>query len=237
MKSIDDSSDLDDLPLSSLGIKAASKKNHNDLTTEETLPHTKTIKSQKKAAIKNSDEKPLKGSTNMKSKKKSPSPKRKAKQKEPIKSKLSKSPKGSKRKNTRKSEQSARKEIKSNSKNSWRAESDEQISSSISSKIIITASSQLYSACDKGKLIQHCLCRWWYAYTWPDPDSLPQSNLEGCDALDGFPGVYVATSGPNVGQIFDFRDKDTVSNCIRTKISESLTIQEILKLNYLLSVP
>jgi hypothetical protein len=44
-------------------------------------------------------------------------------------------------------------------------------------------------------------------YTWPDPATLPSSTPKGYDALDGFPGVYISTSGDNVGQLKDARDR------------------------------
>ena len=53
-------------------------------------------------------------------------------------------------------------------------------------------SSQFYSSCDKGRLIQALLIRWWYAYDWPLPEDIgvPPSGYE---SLDGFPGVFVST--------------------------------------------
>ena len=71
----------------------------------------------------------------------------------------------------------------------------------------VSASTELYAKCDKGKLIQSLLARWWYVYTWPDPATLPSSTPKGYDALDGFPGVYISTSGDNVGQLKDARDR------------------------------
>lgn len=75
----------------------------------------------------------------------------------------------------------------------------------------------------KGLLIQRLLCRWWYAYSWPDPDHLPKQIPEYHDALDGFPGVYICTSGANVGQIKDFRNLNeapTFQNFSRKSSSE-----------------
>ena len=70
------------------------------------------------------------------------------------------------------------------------------------------ASAALYGTeCIKGMLIQRLLCRWWYAITWPDPSDLPAQPPPHCDSLDGFPGVYIATSGESVGQIHDIRDR------------------------------
>eukprot|EP00977_Amphora_coffeiformis_P005394 scaffold1147_cov172-Amphora_coffeaeformis.AAC.23 len=82
--------------------------------------------------------------------------------------------------------------------------------SSVSSdKTYEFASDALYqSECLKGMLIQRLLCRWWYAYDWPDPTSLPAKPPKHYDALDGFPGVYVCTEGGDVGKLIDLRDKE-----------------------------
>ena len=69
------------------------------------------------------------------------------------------------------------------------------------------ASAALYqSESLKGLLIQRLLCRWWYAYTWPDPATLPVTPPKNYDTLDGFPGVYVCTQGDEVGKLMDMRD-------------------------------
>lgn len=71
----------------------------------------------------------------------------------------------------------------------------------------LCASNELYSRCDKGKLIQSLLSRWWYACQWPDPKILMEPTPRGgYDALDGFPGVYICTQGSNVGKFIDRRD-------------------------------
>jgi len=83
------------------------------------------------------------------------------------------------------------------------------VSSAGSSKNYEWASAALYgSECDKGMLIQRLLCRWWYAYTWPDPTSLPVKPPKNYDSLDGFPGVYICTAGEDVGTIQDMRNKN-----------------------------
>jgi hypothetical protein len=76
----------------------------------------------------------------------------------------------------------------------------------------------------KGELIQKLLCRWWYAYTWPDPLSIPKTPPADCDAMDGFPGVYICTQGDEVGTIKDFRDKEKAPsfNKFAKKPSEEL---------------
>jgi hypothetical protein len=67
---------------------------------------------------------------------------------------------------------------------------------------------ELYTNCDKGKLIQAILVRWWYAYSWPSEECQAQTP-KNYTALDGFPGVFVCTSGSDVGIIKDFRDHST----------------------------
>lgn len=75
--------------------------------------------------------------------------------------------------------------------------------------------------CIKGKLIQKLLCRWWYAIEWPTdvPDRAPKNY----DAMDGIPGVFVCTSGGNVGKIKDVRDmenKPSFANFLSKDASE-----------------
>lgn len=78
-----------------------------------------------------------------------------------------------------------------------------------SSNVIISASSELYAKSKKGKLISEFLCRWWYAMSWPDLEKHPIETPPNCDTMDGFPGVFVVTSGDDVGKIIDKRNKDT----------------------------
>ncbi len=105
-----------------------------------------------------------------------------------------------------------------------KAKKKKTIDISKSTSTLVTASSELYSKSLKGKLIQALLCRWWYAYTWPDPSSLPEETPKNFDKLDGFPGVYVCTSGDDVGKIKDFRDSTKCPNFknFATKSSEEL---------------
>lgn len=93
---------------------------------------------------------------------------------------------------------------------------------------IVTPSSVLYSKSLKGQLIQSVLCRWWYAYTWPDPMSIPSKNPSNCDYLDGFPGVYIHTSGHRVGKIIDYRDMSTCPNFINFTRKSSAELRELL---------
>lgn len=88
----------------------------------------------------------------------------------------------------------------------------------------VSASTELYASCDKGTLIQSLLARWWYVYTWPEPSTIPASTPKGYDALDGFPGVYICTSGENVGKFKDCRDHSTAPSFknLAKKTSEEL---------------
>lgn len=97
-----------------------------------------------------------------------------------------------------------------------------------STKAMITRSSELYLKAKKGKLISELLSRWWYAITWPEPESLPESVPVNCDAMDGFKGVYVTTSGEDVGKILDMRNKDTCPNFINMAKKSSAELQELL---------
>lgn len=97
-----------------------------------------------------------------------------------------------------------------------------------STKAMITRSSELYLNAKKGKLISELLSRWWYAITWPEPESLPESVPVNCDAMDGFKGVYVTTSGEDVGKILDMRNKDTCPNFINMAKKDSAELQELL---------
>eukprot|EP00956_Cyclotella_meneghiniana_P009256 scaffold12701_cov40-Cyclotella_meneghiniana.AAC.5 len=87
---------------------------------------------------------------------------------------------------------------------------------------------ELYANCDKGKLIQSTLLRWWYAYTWPDPKSLPTSTPANYTALDGFPGVYICTSGSDVGKFKDYRDMTTAPNFKNFAHKPASELQELL---------
>lgn len=97
-----------------------------------------------------------------------------------------------------------------------------------SSNNLKTPSAQLYANSIKGKLIQNLLCRWWYAITWPEPESLPKEMPKNHDALDGFPGVYVATSGASVGKIMDCRNHDTAPNFKNMALKSSEELKELL---------
>jgi hypothetical protein len=96
-------------------------------------------------------------------------------------------------------------------------------SSSSSDKKYEYASAALYGTESiKGLLVQRLLCRWWYAYNWPDA-SVVDNNIPHYDALDGFPGVSVCTEGDNVGAILDKRDstmKPSFANFVHKSSAE-----------------
>lgn len=74
-----------------------------------------------------------------------------------------------------------------------------------------SASAALYGTkCQKGLLIQNLLCRWWYAIAWPE--NIPEDPPKHYDSLDGMPGVFVCTSGGDVGRINDMRDMSKCPN-------------------------
>ena len=100
--------------------------------------------------------------------------------------------------------------------------------SSSSTKYASLSAAFYGSKCDKGLLIQRLLCRWWYAISWPDTSKLPQDPPENCDALDGFPGVYVCTKGDEVGKIIDLRDKDKAPSFANLVKKTSEELKELL---------
>lgn len=91
-----------------------------------------------------------------------------------------------------------------------------------------SASAALYADSKKGKLISELLCRWWYAITWPEPSCLPEEMPPNCDKLDGFPGVYVTTSGDDVGKIIDYRNHETCPNFQNYAKKSSAELVELL---------
>lgn len=110
------------------------------------------------------------------------------------------------------SSSSAKKKAKSTSSSSSKKSKASSSTSSSSAgsggSNYLCASNELYSHCDKGKLIQSLLSRWWHAYQWPDPKILMEPTPRGYDALDGFPGVYICTQGSNVGKFIDRRNHE-----------------------------
>lgn len=90
-----------------------------------------------------------------------------------------------------------------------------------------SASAALYgSECQKGKLIQALLCRWWYAVKWPD--NIPEHPPKHYDSLDGMPGVFVCTSGGEVGRIKDTRDKSQCPNFINFSKKTSSELKDLV---------
>lgn len=64
--------------------------------------------------------------------------------------------------------------------------------------------------------------------TWPDPSCIPKAIPPNCDKLDGFPGLYVTTSGDDVGKIVDFRDHETCPNFKNMSKKSSEVLKELL---------
>ena len=64
--------------------------------------------------------------------------------------------------------------------------------------------------------------------TWPEPESLPAETPKNCDAMDGFPGVFVTTSGDDIGKILDFRNKKTCPNFINMSKKGSAELKDLL---------
>eukprot|EP00571_Detonula_confervacea_P017374 CAMPEP_0172298820 /NCGR_PEP_ID=MMETSP1058-20130122/1297_1 /TAXON_ID=83371 /ORGANISM="Detonula confervacea, Strain CCMP 353" /LENGTH=288 /DNA_ID=CAMNT_0013008113 /DNA_START=108 /DNA_END=974 /DNA_ORIENTATION=+ len=155
-----------------------------------------------------SDDAPI---SSLKSKKKTPPPKK-------AKAKPAKKATSAKKAAPKKKATSAKK--KKPTKKSTKAKP----TSSSSASNWLSASSELYSQCDKGKLIQSLLARWWYAYQWPDPKCIEESTPKGYNALDGFPGVYICAEGGDVGKFIDKRDhtKAPSFNNFAKKKSEEL---------------
>lgn len=91
-----------------------------------------------------------------------------------------------------------------------------------------SASAALYASSKKGKLITELLRRWWYGITWPEPSTLPKTTPPNCDALDGFIGVYVTTSGEDIGKIIDFRNHETCPNFKNMSQKSSEELKELL---------
>ena len=91
------------------------------------------------------------------------------------------------------------------------------------------ASAALYgSECEKGLLIQRLLCRWWYAFEWPDPTTLPARPPNNFDALDGFPGVYIGTAAENVGRIQDLRNAEAAPTFVNFARKSAEELRDLL---------
>mmetsp|Transcript_19955 Transcript_19955/g.30824 ORF Transcript_19955/g.30824 Transcript_19955/m.30824 type:complete len:295 (-) Transcript_19955:5838-6722(-) len=179
----DDYSSDDDAPLSSMKKNSKSRAKDDDDDDDDSV---------------DSDE-PL---SSLKSKKASPKKKaatKKKKAKTPVAKKKTKAKTATKKKTPAK-----KKTTTTTASTSSNGSSDNNYRS---------ASAAFYgSGCKKGLLVQRLLCRWWYAMEWPDPSSLPDKTPKHYDAMDGFPGVYVCTSGDNVGDIKDYRNMEACPN-------------------------
>ena len=152
----------------------------------------------------------------MKSKKEKAPPKKKPKKESKSKAKPAKKAKSSAKKEAPKKKASAKKKKSTNTTT--------KKSSTIGGGNWLCASGELYSQCDKGKLIQEVLKRWWHAYEWPDPKDLPATTPKGYDALDGFPGMYICSEGLDVGNFLDKRNhaKSPSFNNMAKKSAEEL---------------
>lgn len=209
-----DDSSSDDIPLSALGKAAKDDSDEEEEFVDQGDSEEEFIAEDdgddddgdEKYASDDSDDVPLSSlrspskkaeSSSKSSKAKPPAAKKATSKKDAPKKKTTKtkSPKPSAKKKTTAAAKTTKKVSKT-------------VSSSSASSNYLCASSELYSQCDKGKLIQALLARWWYAYQWPDPKTLPTATPKGYDALDGFPGVYICTQGSNVGKFADKRNHD-----------------------------
>lgn len=140
-----------------------------------------------------------------------------------------KSPKSAKKTPAKKKEAPKKKESSAKKKKPvTKSKSTVSSSSSKSGCNYNAPSIELYTKCDKGKLIQSVLARWWYAYSWPSAEAISRSTPKNYTALDGFPGVYICTSGSDVGKFKDFRDHSTAPNFKNFARKPSSELQELL---------
>ncbi|KAL7435409.1 hypothetical protein ACHAXH_006382 [Discostella pseudostelligera] len=181
MSGDDSSSSDDDIPLSALGKKSKVERSDEEAEFNDDDDDDEEM-GEKKASSPTKKAAPKKKSTTTKSKSSSSS------------------------------SSSARKTAKSTTSSSKKSKASSSTTSSSTSTSggsnYLCASNELYSHCDKGKLIQSLLSRWWHAYQWPDPKILMEPTPRGYDALDGFPGVYICTQGSNVGKFIDRRNHE-----------------------------
>lgn len=187
----------DDISLSALG-KAA--KDDSDDSGDDFIAEDDDDDEDEKYASDDSDDVPL---SSLRS-----SPKKAASSSNGNKAKLPAAKKATSKKDAPKKKTAKTKSPKPSAAAKTTKKVSKTVSSSSASSNYLCASSELYSQCDKGKLIQALLARWWYAYQWPDPKTLPTSTPKGYDALDGFPGVYICTQGSSVGKFADKRNHD-----------------------------
>ena len=193
----DDDDDDDDVPISSLKSPRASKKaapSYKDASDDDDDDEDDDVPLISLAAAAGS-------SSNKRKRDATTSRKETPKTKKSTKESTKKSSVTKKKKKTTATSKPSPAKSKSSSSSTTTATS--------SNKSYEWVSAALYgSGCDKGLLIQRLLCRWWYAYTWPDLDHpvKPIPDLKLYDSLDGFPGVYIGTAAEVVGQLYDTRD-------------------------------
>lgn len=202
----DDSSSSEDLPLSALGKKAESSEEEAEFDEESEEEEEEEVGDAADSDDFIDDEDDDDGDDDdgdydSDSSDDAPLSSLKAKKKAPAKKKAAAKAKPAKKSTSAKKKKAAPKKKKAKKKATT-------TKSSASTSNYLCASGELYAHCDKGKLIQSLLARWWYAYEWPDPAKLPASTPEGYDALDGFPGVYICTRGCDVGKFLDHRNHD-----------------------------
>ena len=64
-----------------------------------------------------------------------------------------------------------------------------------------------YEDTKKGLIVQNLLIRWWYAYSWPNPDEYTGDVPPGYEEMEGMKGVFVSMNLEDLGKIVDLRDK------------------------------
>ena len=222
----DDDDDDDDMPLSTLksprvskkaapSYKEASDNDDNDDDNDDDVPLISLVANSNKR----------KRDSTSSSNKDPPKKKQSTSKKETSK----KSP--ATKKSTDKKKKKATTPTKPSPVKSKSSSSTSVVTSSSSNKSYEWVSAALYgSGCDKGLLIQRLLCRWWYAYTWPDLDHpvQPIPDLKQYDALDGFPGVYIGTAAEVVGQMYDTRDLSKAPSFRNFAHTSSGELQQLL---------
>ena len=216
----DDDDDDDDVPISSLKSPRASKKaapSYKDASDDDDDDEDDDVPLISLAAAAGSSSNKRKRDATTTSSKETP------KTKKSTKESTKKSSVTKKKKKTTATSKPSPAKSKSSSSSTTTATS--------SNKSYEWVSAALYgSGCDKGLLIQRLLCRWWYAYTWPDLDHpvKPIPDLKLYDSLDGFPGVYIGTAAEVVGQLYDTRDLTQAPSFRNFALKPSGELQQLL---------
>lgn len=215
----DDDDDDDDVPISSLKSPRASKKaapSYKDASDDDDDDEDDDVPLISLAAAAGS-------SSNKRKRDATTSRKETPKTKKSTKESTKKSSVTKKKKKTTATSKPSPAKSKSSSSSTTTATS--------SNKSYEWVSAALYgSGCDKGLLIQRLLCRWWYAYTWPDLEHpvKPIPDLKLYDSLDGFPGVYIGTAAEVVGQLYDTRDLTQAPSFRNFALKPSGELQQLL---------